>query len=99
MSVQRAQFEITSSEFVDWITYFDEEETESFRREDYYLANIAAEIRRSYVKDPMKVQLESFLMKTKKDKPGKLKKMTKEERTTRAKAFWGAILNFPVRKK
>lgn len=102
MSVQRAQFEITSTEFVDWVAYLDEEETNKVHREDYYFANIAAEIRRSYVKNPMKVKLESFLMKFKKsglNKSKKEPKMTKEERTKRAKTFWGALLKSPVRKK
>jgi len=99
MSVQRAQFEIPSTEFVDWIVYLEDEETNRVHREDYYLANIAAEIRRSYVKDPAKVRLESFLMKfTKKDESEK-PKMTKKERTKRAKTFWMTLLKFPKKKK
>jgi len=100
MSVQRAQSEITSTEFVDWVAYLDDEEINGFCREDYYLANIAAEIRRSYVKEPMRVKLEDFLMKFRSDsklrKPKK--KMNIEERTKKAKAFWGALL-FPTRNK
>ena len=95
MSVQRAQFEIPSTEFLEWIAYLDADE-DKFHREDYYLANIAAEIRRSYVKDPMKVRTDSFLMKFKKDrKPRKKKKLSIKERTKRAKAFWGAVLKLP----
>jgi len=30
---------------------------------DYYLASIASEVRRSYVKDPQKVKLEDMLLK------------------------------------
>jgi hypothetical protein len=30
---------------------------------DYYLASIASEVRRSYVKDPRKVKLEDMLLK------------------------------------
>ena len=97
MSVQRAQFEIPSSEFLEWIVYLDEEETNGFHREDYYLANIAAEIRRSYVKDPEKVVMKSFLMKFKKRE--KKPKMTKEEATKRSKMFWGALLGRSGRKK
>jgi len=100
MSVQRAQFEITSTEFVDWVVYLDDEEINGFHREDYYLANIAAEVRRSYIKDPTKVRTESFLMKfKKKDEIERPVKMTREERTKRAKSFWGAVLKSPVRKK
>jgi len=99
MSVQRAQFEISSTGFVDWITYLDNEEINGFHREDYYLANIATEIRRSYVKDPMKVKFESFLNIFKKESKTKKAKMTKEERTKVAKSFWGNFLKIPKRKK
>jgi len=99
MSVQRAQFEITSTEFIDWITYLDDEEGNRIRKEDYYLANIAAEVRRSYVKNPAKVKLESFLMKFKGKDVSKRPKMTRKERTKRAKSFWGTLLKSPVRKK
>ena len=98
MSVQRAQFEIPSTEFIDWIVYLDDEELNGFRREEFYLANIAAEIRRSWIKNPVGVKLESFLMRFKKGKTEK-PKMTKVERTKRAKAFWGTLLKFPMRKK
>ena len=97
MSVQRAQFEISSTGFLEWIVYLDADE-DRFHREDYYLANIAAEIRRSYVKDPMKVKTDSFLMKFKKDRKSR-KKLSIKERTKRAKVFWGAVLKFPKRKK
>ena len=88
MSIQRAQFEIPSSAFLEWITYLDGEEIDKYQKEDYYLANIAAEIRRSYVKDPMRVKMESFLMKfKKKDSSKEQKKMSIKERTKRVKAF------------
>ena len=62
MSVQKAQFEITSTEFLDWIVYLNEE-VNSFHREDFYLAQIASEIRRSWSNKPNKIKLENFLMK------------------------------------
>ena len=86
MSVQRTQFEITSTEFLDWMVYLDEEESR-FKKQDYYLANIAAEIRRSFVKHPEKVKTESFLMQFKKKvRTGKL---SIKERTKRAKRIFG----------
>ncbi len=101
MSVQRAQFEIPSTEFVDWIAYLDDEEENVFHREDYYLANIAAEIRRSYVVAPEKVDVESFLVKlVRKIKPKKKKpKVSIEERTKRSKSFWAALVKMPKSKK
>ncbi len=98
MSTQRAQFEIPSTEFMDWIAYLDDREINEFRREDFYLANIAAEIRRSYVKDPMSVKNESFLLKFKKGKSKKIK-TTMKEATRKAKMFWSALMMVPKRKK
>lgn len=99
--MQRAQFEITSTEFVLWIAYLDNAEMVNVSKQDYYLANIAAEIRRSYVKHPERVSIESFLMKFKRagqvSKP-KTKKSIKE-RTKKAKTFWCNFLKIPMKGK
>lgn len=92
MSVQKAQYEITSSEFLEWIAYLDLEE-EMLKKEDYYFANIAAEVRRSWVQDKQKVDVNSFLMKWKRKEIKKKKPMSKEEITKSHKTFWGVILN------
>jgi len=92
MSVQRAQYEITSSEFMDWIAYLDDD-ANRFHREDYFLAQIAAEIRRSFVKDPMSVKLSPFLLKF--GKKEERKKLSIAESTKRAKAFFGGMFKFP----
>ncbi len=100
MSVQRAQFEIPSTEFLEWIAYLDEEEISRFNRrekEDYYLAQIAAEIRQSYVKE--RVKIETFLIKFEKVKELVKPKKTVEERTKKAQAFWSAVLKLTKRKK
>jgi len=99
MSVQRAQFEIPSTEYMEWIAYLDDRETNEFRREDYYFASIAAEVRRSYVKDPMKVKIESFLLKFRKAEKSKKTKTTIEERTKKAKMFWMGLMKTSGRKK
>ena len=66
-------------------------------KEDYYFAQIAAEIRRSMVKNPERVKIESFLMKfVKKVRP---KKLSIKERTKQAKAFFGVILKNPKKRK
>lgn len=88
MSVQRAQLEISSTEFLDWIIYLNEE-INSFHREDFYLAQIAAEIRRSWINNPKEVKLNSFLMKFGKSKP---KKLSIEEKTRRSKRFWSNLV-------
>jgi len=62
MSLQEVMNQTTSTEFVDWMTFFEMERS-SFHREDYYLAQIAAEVRRSIVKKPQEVQVQDFLLK------------------------------------
>jgi len=84
---------------MDWIAYLDDEELNGFHREDYYLANIAAEVRRSFVKDPAKIKMESFLIKFKKGAKLKRPKKTKEEKIRESKAFWMSLAGMPKRKK
>jgi len=98
MSKQRCQEETSSTDFVTWMEYL-EREINTFHREDYFWAQMAAEVRRSFVKNPKKVKLVDFLLKFK-DKTAR-KKMTKEERTKIAKSFWGALtsLSFKPKKK
>ena len=63
MSLQRCQIETTSTEFLDWIEYL-EQDVNAFHREDWFLANIAREIRRTILKNPNKsLGWEEFLLK------------------------------------
>ena len=96
MTIQRVQSEMTSTEFLDWVAYLDED-VNAFHREDYFLASIAAEIRRSYVAKPMSVKLSDFLLRFK--EKVKQKKMSIEEKTKRSKAFWGTIVGLPRKKR
>lgn len=86
---------MTSTEFLDWVAYLDAD-ANAFHREDYFLANIATEIRRSYVAKPASVKLSDFLIQFK----GKVKqkKMDVKERMKRSKSFWGTVTS-PLRKK
>ena len=84
-TVQEVRQKTTSTEFVLWMEYL-EKDTNAFHREDYYLAQIAAEIRRSFVKKPKQVKLKDFLLKfVMQEKP---KKLSIKERTKRMKQFW-----------
>lgn len=76
-----------------------ERDANAFHRENYYWAQIAAEIRRSFCKNPKRVKVEDFLLKFK-NKVMK-KKITKKERTKIAKAFWSALtsMSFKPKKK
>jgi hypothetical protein len=91
MTIQRCQSEITSSEFMDWIAYLDND-VNVFHREDYYFAELIAEVRRSWVEDKKSVKLKDFLLKFKFKKEVKKmvkNKMTKEEAARKAKSFFG----------
>lgn len=94
MSVQRAQFEITSSEFVEWVVFLNEEETKR-TKQDFYLASIAAEIRKGNVKHPRKVKISHLFITYVKKKV----KMTMKEKAAEAKKFFGALLASPKKKK
>ncbi len=89
MSTQRAQYEITSSEFVEWIAYLDEKE-ETPTRQDVLLGNIALECRRSYVKHPWLIKLNDFLQVFEMPKE---RKRTWKEKMNSAKGFFGTLLS------
>ena len=92
MSVQRAQFEITSTEFLDWIVYLDAD-VNAFHREDYFLANIVAEIRRGNVKKGVITRVEDFLIKFKfKKKEKQLSKKEQIKRMNKRKSWMGHIV-------
>ena len=74
------------------MAYLDQD-TNVFHREDYYLANIAAEIRRTMSKNPAKVSIKSFLLKFtggKKRKESAIKKEAAEE-SKRRWLSWAGI--------
>ena len=73
-----------SREFVSWTVFLNREAKEP-RREDYYLAQIAAEVRRSRVKNPRSVRVEQLLLRFT-TSPGP--PPDAETRTRRSKAFW-----------
>lgn len=52
----------SASQFILWMEYL-EWETNAFDKTCYYLAQIAAEIRRSYVKRGVIVRIEDFILK------------------------------------
>jgi hypothetical protein len=61
-------------------------------RSDYYLALIAAETRRSYVKHPGRVKLESMILKFKPSRAAK-----PEQSTLDSKRFWLASVGLPTK--
>ena len=99
LSVDRVQDETTSFQFVMWQEYL-ERDANAFHREDFYLAQIAAEIRRSFVKNPKRVSIGDFILKFV-NKVVRKGKMTKDERTKEAKSWWAALtsISFKPKKK
>jgi len=85
MTVQDAQKRITSSEFVEWIVYLDDDASQ-IKTEYYYLAQIAARISGLFSKNPKEFKTENFILKF--VKKLKEKKMTREEATMISKNKW-----------
>lgn len=83
MTVQECQAKTTSFEFQEWMRFL-EIDMNAFHREDYFLAAIAQEVRRSWVKNPRNVELDPFLFKFETAK----KKI--ESTTARSKQYWFA---------
>jgi len=74
---------ITYREFLEWLAFLGKEE-ERQTKQDYYLAQIAAEIRRGIVKVPKSVKVKDFLIEvqvTPKEK----------EKMKKSKSFWLGI--------
>lgn len=84
---------MTSGEFLLWMEYL-EQEVNDFHREDYYLAQIAAEIRKTFSKNPAAVRTEKMLLKFKTSgkSPKASSDMSKEDRIERSKSFWSALV-------
>lgn len=91
LPLQQVMRETTSSEFIEWCEYLDLEETHGFHRTDYYLAQVAAEIRRMNSKNPRKVKLLDFLLKFKRKEADKPKPGDADGRMQQSKQFWKAL--------
>jgi hypothetical protein len=86
--LQEAKRRTTSSEFVLWQVLF-EEEWHHHTKQDYYLAQIACEIRRIGKKHPERIKLKTFLLEFERlDEKKPEEELTQEEYTARSKAAW-----------
>ncbi len=73
---------ITYREFVEWLCFLNKEE-ERQTKQDYYLAQIAAEIRRGQVKSPRSIKVKDFLVQvTTAVTP------QQEKKAAKSKSFW-----------
>ena len=93
LPLQETKAKTTASEYATWMVYLNMEPS-FFHREDYYLAMIAAEIRRTIAKEPKKVDIADFILNFKADDKKEKKKLDQEDidriakRTVKSKAFW-----------
>lgn len=89
------QQRMPSSEFTAWRVFL-EREPNQFNKQDYYLAQIAAEIVRPRVKNPERLGLDDYLIRfesRKQDaKPREMTEAEKQEHIERSKAAWAAFL-------
>jgi len=85
MTVDQAQASLSSTGFLDWIAFLDWKSTEEFRREDYYMAQIAAAIERGHVKNPSSITLKRMLLKFSSNKRSP---QTMESNLSKSKSFW-----------
>lgn len=60
--VEELKARITTTEFLDWLEFLKWDESRR-TKQDIYLAQIAAEVRRGWVKDPKKVRAQDFLLR------------------------------------
>lgn len=80
-----------------WMEYLGSDyEQNIFHRQDFYLAQIACEIRRTITKNPKAVKLKDFIIDF-------VKKTVKKKRTSydveKSKSFWFAGLGIKDKKK
>ena len=77
----------TSREFVEWSVII-EDASKEFTKEDYYLAQIAAEVRRSFVQKPEGVKLKDFFLQFEQEKAV----VNPKDRMGYSKAYWSALV-------
>lgn len=80
MPVQQVKQMTSSSDFTNWMVYL-EEEPNKFNALYFYLAQIAAEVRRSFIKHPDKVKTNDFMIKFVDKKSSNVKKAKQSKST------------------
>lgn len=86
MTVDEARETISSTGFLKWVWFLEWKDITEFRREDHYLAQIAATMERCHVKHPSKVKDKDKLIvfsRRKRSKP-----IDPAMRMQKSKNFW-----------
>ena len=86
---------ITFTEFLEWIQFLEQEEWHKRTKLEYYLAQIAAEMRRSTLvaADAKKVKISDYLLSF-----GEQTGADPEERIKHSKQTWASILGVNIGK-
>lgn len=79
---------ITFSEFLDWVEFLGVQERR-MDKIDFYLAQIAAEVRRGVVKNPKTVNVKDFYVNY-------TNPVEAANRTKKSKAAWGAVFKMDL---
>jgi len=87
LPVDELKERITYTEFLEWIEYLGWDERRQTKL-DFYLAQIATEVRRSLVKHPNSVKVKDFLLGQKES----------QDRTEKSKRAWTKALNVDIGK-
>ncbi len=90
--------ETSSSDFVLWNVYLNQE-INGFHREDHYWAQIAAEIRMVLAKNPSRIKTEHFLLKFERKDKKKTEMVIDDAYIERSKSFWFGVAGPPVTKQ
>ena len=96
MSVARCKEEVGGMEFLRW-TVWRELYLNTPGKLEYYLAQIAAEVRRGHVKQPKKVRIIDFIIKFTFKALGRPEEPSEEEKkavATKSSKFWGMLGRF-----
>ena len=99
--LQKLQRETTSREFLEWIEYF-KRDTNEFHREDYYWAQLTAEVCRSWVDKPSKVKVSHFLIRFGKEDKLEVVPLTPEQKKAhikKSKDAWATIPGIVFKRK
>lgn len=92
---------MTLTELIDWVTYLNWDETRVTKL-DHYLAQIAAEVRRSIAKNPKSVKQKDFIIQFEAPKPSTVKvkhiKRSIAQRTEKSKSIWAQMLGVKLPK-
>jgi hypothetical protein len=99
-SVEQLQAQITYSEFLEWQEFF-RLETEKHTKADWYMAQLAAEIRMSFVSEPKKVRMKDFLLRfaTPEEITESSSEDARRQHIARSKAAWFFAVKMPVKEK